>query len=444
MSEDRRLTEEDRVKIGRLLESGTPENQNLAFSLIEETAGQEDVADIFTMNVIIELICLKGAESLEAMVRAGHLIHKKCPETWRVFSEAVVDPELLTSQRCQALVSTIDFVNNRYPSKYLGMDDVSLREFTAISSTAAKILGQFSSDLRLSGLRELTDAVAEILSKHEGALFLDGLTSLSDAAAESLSKHEGKLSLYCVQHLSEAAIASLSKYPGELTTHAKIKGQIKRHVSAEKKQARKAARTGKSALTKEQTVKIRKLLRSKTADNVLTAVELVDASEATKDDISDVLSSSVVSLLVNTWDVTVWNSLAPLLHSCSSVEREFTELASKRLRQRRDGSYKQKQEAEAFVEVFYRDVTEPLVSLAPKIIGNQAGTLTLGLTELSDVAAESLSEHKGDLWLQGLTELSDAAAKHLAKKEPKIKRWEIKLDNLPQSAAKILRDAGHG
>ena len=37
------------------------------------------------------------------------------------------------------------------------------------------------------------------------------------------------------------------------------------------------------------------------------------------------------------------------------------------------------------------------------------------LTELSDVAAESLSKHKGELCLNGLTELSDAAAESLSK-----------------------------
>ena len=37
-----------------------------------------------------------------------------------------------------------------------------------------------------------------------------------------------------------------------------------------------------------------------------------------------------------------------------------------------------------------------------------------GLTELSDIAAEHLSKHKGDLYLDELKELSDSAAKSLA------------------------------
>ena len=66
-----------------------------------------------------------------------------------------------------------------------------------------------------------------------------------------------------------------------------------------------------------------------------------------------------------------------------------------------------------------------------------------GLTELTDAAAESLSKHEGSLSLPGLTELSDAAAESLAKKKPKFNSYALRLDNLPESAAQILRDAGH-
>jgi hypothetical protein len=64
-----------------------------------------------------------------------------------------------------------------------------------------------------------------------------------------------------------------------------------------------------------------------------------------------------------------------------------------------------------------------------------------GLTALSDKVAEILGQHKGSFDLPRLTELSDAAAESLSKHEGNL---YIKLDNLPASAAKILRDAGHG
>jgi hypothetical protein len=70
--------------------------------------------------------------------------------------------------------------------------------------------------------------------------------------------------------------------------------------------------------------------------------------------------------------------------------------------------------------------------------------LQLGVTNLSDTAAEHLSKLKNDLSLNRLTELSDDAAESLAKRVDKFQSWHITLDNLPASAAKILRDAGHG
>jgi len=67
-----------------------------------------------------------------------------------------------------------------------------------------------------------------------------------------------------------------------------------------------------------------------------------------------------------------------------------------------------------------------------------------GLTSLSDAAAESLSNHKGDIDLRGLTALSDTATESLSKHETSFRWWHITLDNLPASAAKILLDAGRG
>ena len=63
-------------------------------------------------------------------------------------------------------------------------------------------------------------------------------------------------------------------------------------------------------------------------------------------------------------------------------------------------------------------------------------------TEIKDAAAESLSKYKGWLNLDGLTELSDFAAESLSSK-PK-EELGINPDGLNASAAKILRNAGHG
>jgi TPR repeat protein len=78
-------------------------------------------------------------------------------------------------------------------------------------------------------------------------------------------------------------------------------------------------------------------------------------------------------------------------------------------------------------------------AVAESLSKHEGGLHLGGLTELSDAAAESLSKHEGDLYLNGLTSLSGAAAKSLSKHNGEI---EIDLDNLPKSAAKILRKAG--
>ena len=71
----------------------------------------------------------------------------------------------------------------------------------------------------------------------------------------------------------------------------------------------------------------------------------------------------------------------------------------------------------------------------------EAGLWLDGLTELSDAAAESLSKYEGSLDLDDLTQLSNTAAKSLSKHEGTL---SLNLDNLSESAAQILRDAGPG
>ena len=59
-----------------------------------------------------------------------------------------------------------------------------------------------------------------------------------------------------------------------------------------------------------------------------------------------------------------------------------------------------------------------LSDVAAESLSCLQGALELGLAELSDAAAESLSKCKGELSLFCLTELSDSAAKSLAKMDP--------------------------
>jgi hypothetical protein len=87
-------------------------------------------------------------------------------------------------------------------------------------------------------------------------------------------------------------------------------------------------------------------------------------------------------------------------------------------------------------------LTELSDAAAESLSKHEGGELRLhGLTELSVAVAKSLSTHMGGLGLGGLTELSDEVAEILS---AHMGDWLwLDLDNLPESAAKILRDAGH-
>jgi|GEM_PF-4731735 len=306
MSDERKLTEEEREKIQRLLESGTLENVNLALSLLEETVSQKDIAKIFTTKLIIKLIFL---EDIMVTVRAGSII-KKCSATWNTFADTLASPFVMTLRDYQ--IQSIDY-----------------SEVIAFSPSVLAELVREEYDINLAGLTSLSDEDADQLASHGGVLSLSGLTSLSDAAAESLSRHSGELHLSGLSVLSDAAAIYLDSH-GNLLTNSKISRQIRKAVSTCYQQARNAEKTGKTALTKKQATKLRKLLRSKDADNVLLTVKLLDSSEATADDISDVFSTTVISLLVNTKDWVIWNAIAPVLNTCPQLILEFTKLIEKR------------------------------------------------------------------------------------------------------------------
>ena len=82
-----------------------------------------------------------------------------------------------------------------------------------------------------------------------------------------------------------------------------------------------------------------------------------------------------------------------------------------------------------------------LSDAAADALSKHKGYLLLdSLTELSTAQAEALSKQDGRLDLKSLTSLSDVAAEALAKHEGDI---YFNYDQLPPSASKILKDAGH-
>ncbi|MBE74609.1 MAG: hypothetical protein CMM04_09285 [Rhodopirellula sp.] len=94
--------------------------------------------------------------------------------------------------------------------------------------------------------------------------------------------------------------------------------------------------------------------------------------------------------------------------------------------------------------------SEGHIALCERLIQSQSAWFS-HLNILSDEAAEVLARCEELVFEHGPDKLSDKGAQSLARKRPKLgppltrrKGGRINLDQLPASAAQILRDAGHG
>ena len=89
----------------------------------------------------------------------------------------------------------------------------------------------------------------------------------------------------------------------------------------------------------------------------------------------------------------------------------------------------------------YLGANFPLTKARANILCEHQHKLEFGHSSIPEEIVVILAGHRGtELLLSELTDLSDTAAQHLAKHA----KLTLNLDNLPASAAKILRDAGHG
>jgi len=260
----------------------------------------------------------------------------------------------------------------------------------------------------LNRFTKIDDSAAESLGKHKGDLSLDGLTSLSDAAAESLTKYKRSvISLNGLTNLSDAAAESLGKYEGvDLWLN------------------------GLTSLSYE----VAESLSSQDEGNVsiLSLYGLTSLSDAAAEGLSK--HSGDLFLGLTSLSDAAAESLgnANLFH----LDLGLTSLS--------DAA------AESLGNANLLDLALGLTSLsnaAAESLSKGNGNLYLqNLTSLSDAAAESLSKRNksmiiiGSVWvtldLNGLTSLSDTAAESLTKYEGSL---VLELDNLPDSAAKILR-----
>ena len=208
------------------------------------------------------------------------------------------------------------------------------------------------------------------------------------------------------------------KAASKKTTRKKAAVKKKATKQAASKKAVKNPSGSSAALTAEQQKKVRKLLKSKDAGNVKLAISLLKSTAATTNDWNEVFSTAILSQLVNTWDVDVWNVVAAGFQEQKSLQNDFRDLAGERF-----GRLSEIKQALFLKAIKHKGDLDlygltSLSAVAAESLSKHKGRLLLnGLKSLSDAAAESLSKHKGPLELNGLTSLSDKAAEGLAKHE---------------------------
>jgi hypothetical protein len=120
--------------------------------------------------------------------------------------------------RCLAQHRHISHLGDFYNSLSLG----GLQDLGNESSAA---LAEYPGNLKLNGLRTLSETTARCLARHhtdtqwdvaeQYSLMLDGLEQLSDEAAIAISEYRGGLSLDGLTVLSTTAIRAFANHPGQ-------------------------------------------------------------------------------------------------------------------------------------------------------------------------------------------------------------------------------------
>lgn len=334
-------------------------------------------------------------------------------------------------------------------------------ELLEISDKVAKVLSAYRRPLYLINLRELSDVAAKHLSFHEcgGSIndckvTLSGLESLSNTAAKYLSKYKpdddsfaGRgfdVSLDGIKKISDEALTHLLESEARFSFGDALKKRISRRRKELAKRNKSVAETALSTANKK---KIMKLLKTKKAENVRLAINLLQ-SIGTEEDGRAIFSSAFISLMINTWDVAVWNEIAAYLKPKKEL---YTKFQNTLIRRFRNLSLKEiriaglscnywetsEEKQATFISAYINDIERPLMPVFEKIAKesymfldlSQFSSLTpnavkliilcsdanlAGLKSLPEDIAAGLS--KSDvITLSGLTELSVEAADHLGK-----------------------------
>lgn len=208
------------------------------------------------------------------------------------------------------------------------------------------------------------------------------------------------------------------------------------------------------SMKKDQLKKIRSLVRTKKCANVTLASQLLITAEASADNWREVFTGSVISLLVNTWDAELWNTVATVLTNCQSAYAEFSELAEKRFQKM--GFYKKRELVITFYQTFIPEINGILCALIKHVdslrieidkypdeiimgVSKLNGDLEIGIEEVSDESATYLAQHRGGLHIYGITELTEFAAKQLGGYRDNL---SLDVEAISDSVAKSISNVG--
>ena len=374
------------------------------------------------------------------------------------------DKKVLTKEIAEEIIS--NFAAEGYVMQVTEYDStLDLSDFTRIEDGVGEFLTEYISNevicdepsvrnglldanLDLSGLTDLSFADVLHLVNHKGDLNLNGVTEISFSVAQKLSTHYGgTLYLEGLNNLSNEAATVFCRHPDLRLTLENMSASVAEILGpgsdTSVDEIAALATDMWTKLSSNQQTQIKRILHlggnaltQKIAEEFIADEDSVDLSEFTtiEDTVAKSLSKHEVSLSLGGLKELSDAAAESLSKHKGDIElnglTSLSEAAAESL-SKHEGR-------------LYLDGLTSLSDAAAESLSKHENLSLNALTSLSDAAAESLSKHEGWLGLQGLTKLSDAAAESLCKHETSFRWGHIKLDNLPPSAAQILRDAWHG
>jgi hypothetical protein len=204
-----------------------------------------------------------------------------------------------------------------------------------------------------------------------------------------------------------------------------------------KKNASASKRTSSRRLSSQEKSKVRELLQAKDAAAIDMGFAMLKSLQVTVEEWVEVFCKRLICHLVDSWDVDVWNVVGAGLQSHKSLWNEFSSLAVERFAKLSEPK------RISWIKTALSNMSPHLSALIGQCLCKPEGAvydmvndILSGFTSLSDAAAESLSKHEGDIYLNALTNLSDAAAKSLSQCKGNL--YIEGLTSLSDAAAKSL------